>query len=227
MVVGRKHEADAHLRNALGNLLRREVDVDTQALQHIGAAALAADTAAPVLAHFCTASCGHKHRASRNIERVRAIAAGAHDVHQMRGICHLHLGGKLSHHLCGCGDLANRFLLHAQRGDEGRHHGLRHLTAHDEAHDVQHLVVKNLAVLDDALQSFLRCDVVNGCGHGRSLFGVKKVFQHGVTMLGQDGFGMKLHTLNIQLSVTHAHDFTIVSPRGDLQTRRTRRALNR
>jgi hypothetical protein len=40
------------------------------------------------------------------------------------------------------------------------HHG-RQLAAHDQPHDVQHLVVEDLAVLDGALQRFL-----GGDGHG-------------------------------------------------------------
>ena len=40
----------------------------------------------------------------------------------------------------------------------------RHLAAHDEPHDVQHLVMKNLAVFDGALQRFLGGDFV-AVGH--------------------------------------------------------------
>jgi ribosomal protein S27AE len=68
---------------------------------------------------------------------------------------------ELAHHLRGGGDLADGFLLHAQAGDDGGHHHGRHLAAHDHAHQVQHLVVEDLAVLDGALQRFLRGD-----GHG-------------------------------------------------------------
>jgi hypothetical protein len=61
------------------------------------------------------------------------------------------------------GDLADRLLLDAQpHGERGDHHR-RHFAAHDPAHDRQHLVRKDLAVLDRALQRFLRRD-----GHGVS-----------------------------------------------------------
>ena len=38
-------------------------------------------------------------------------------------------------------------------------------------------------------------------------------------MFGQDGFRVELHALDIELSVAHAHDFAIVRPRRDFQTR--------
>ena len=62
---------------------------------------------------------------------------------------------ELAHHLRGGGDLADRFLLDAQADrDRGDHHR-RHLPAHDLPHEVEHLVVEDLAVLDRALQRFL------------------------------------------------------------------------
>ena len=38
-------------------------------------------------------------------------------------------------------------------------------------------------------------------------------------MLGEDGFGVELHALDIEFSVAHAHDLAVVRPRRDLQTR--------
>ena len=83
-----------------------------------------------------------------------------------RRVGHVHLGRDLAHHLRGGGDLADGFLLDAQAGDQRRHHHRRHLAAHDQAHDVQHLVVEDLAVLDGALQRFL-----GGDGHGEVSLG--------------------------------------------------------
>jgi hypothetical protein len=61
---------------------------------------------------------------------------------------------ELAHHLRRGGDLADRLLLHAQAHDEAGDLRLRELAAHDLAHDVQHLVVEHLAVLDGALDGF-------------------------------------------------------------------------
>ena len=96
---------------------------------------------------------------------MRTIAPGTHDVHQMRGVSHLDLGGELPHHLrSGC-DFANGFFFDAQASHQrGQQHG-RDFACHDLAHEVQHFVVKNFTVLDGALQRFLRRDG-DGVGHG-------------------------------------------------------------
>ena len=164
VVVGRKHEANALLFQALGDLCRLEVDIHTQGFQHIGAAALAADASAPVLADLGAGGCGHKHAAGGDVEGVAAVAAGAHNVHQMGFVLHFHLGGEFAHHPRGGGDFTNGFLLDTQPRDDGRHHHRRHLARHDLAHQVQHLVVEDFAVLNRALQRFLRGNF-DGIGH--------------------------------------------------------------
>ena len=58
----------------------------------------------------------------------------------------------------GGGDFADGFLFHAQAHGEGRDHGGRHFAGHDLAEQVQHFVVKDLAVFDAAQQGFLWCD---------------------------------------------------------------------
>ena len=165
MVVGCEHKTHALFGDALGYLRGRQVDVQAQGFEHVGAAALAADAAPAVLADFGASSGRHKHGAGRDIEGVRTVAAGAHNVHQVRLVRHLNLGGKLAHHLRSCRDLADGFLLDAQAGNECGHHHRRHLAGHDLAHQVQHFVVEDFAVLDGALQRFLRGDL-GGVGHG-------------------------------------------------------------
>jgi hypothetical protein len=162
MVVRREHEADAALFDGARNLLRVEVDVDAQRLQHVGAARLARHAAPAVLADLGARRGRDKHRAGRDVEGVRAVATGADDVHEILGVLDGHLGRHLAHHLRGRGDLADGFLLHAQAGDQRGHHHGRAFAAHDEPHDVQHLVVEDFAVFDGALQRFL------GGDHGES-----------------------------------------------------------
>ena len=127
-----------------------------------------------MLADFGACCGGHEHGASRDVEGVRTIATGAHNVHQVRGISHLDLGGELAHDLCGRCDFTDGFFFHAQAGHEcGQQHG-RHFARHDLAHEVQHLVVKNFAVLDGALQCFLRRDG-HSVGHGARSWGISAV----------------------------------------------------
>jgi hypothetical protein len=46
---------------------------------------------------------------------------------------------------------------------------------------------------------------------------LQEIFQHGVTVLRQDRFGMELHTLHIQMLVAHTHDLTVFGPSGNFQ----------
>ena len=164
MLVGGEHEANAGLGHRLRNALGREVDVGPQGFKHVGAARLAADAAPPVLGGSCTGCSSDKHRAGRYIEGVRAVSAGTDDVDQMFRIGHMHLGRKLPHDLGGRGDLANGFLFHAQTSDDGRRHQWREFAVHDHPHELEHLVVEDLAVFDGALQGFLGGNGHDGLG---------------------------------------------------------------
>ena len=127
-----------------------------------------------MLADFGPGSGGHEHGASRDVEGVRTIATGAHNVHQMCGVSDFDLGGELAHHLRSSGDFTDGFFFNAKAGHEcGQQHG-RHFARHDLAHEVQHLVVKNFAVLDGALQCFLRRDG-HSVGHGARSWGISWV----------------------------------------------------
>ena len=155
MVIGREHETNAHIADAIGNLRGVQVDIDAQRLHRVGAARLAADAAATMLANLAARRRNHKGGAGGDIEGVGPIAARAHDVDQVRLVMHVHLVGELAHHFGSRRDFTNRFLLHAQPGEDGRRHDGRQLTAHDHAHQVQHFVVEDFAVFDRALQRFL------------------------------------------------------------------------
>ena len=161
VVVGREHEAHPCLSNTLCDLFGVEMKARPQTLQHIGAPALRAHAAVAVFAHPSSRCGRHEHRASRYIEGVRAVAAGAHDVDQMRAVLDVHFGGELAHDFGRGRDLADGFFFHAQPGEKSRTHQRRHLTGHDHAHQVQHLVVKNLSVLNGALNR-----LGGGDGHG-------------------------------------------------------------
>ena len=163
VVRRREHEADAGLRDRLRDLLGLQHDVGAERLQHVGAARLRRHRAAAVLGDARAGRGGDEHRRGRDVERVRRVAAGADDVDQVLAVGHVDLGRELAHHLRRGGDLADGFLLDAQADGERRDHHRRHFAAHDPAHDRQHLVGKDLAVLDRALQRFLRRD-----GHGVS-----------------------------------------------------------
>jgi hypothetical protein len=163
VVCRRVHEADAGGLDALGDLLRRQVQIDAERLDHVGRTRLRRHPASAVLGHARAGGSGDEDGGGGDVEGVGAVAAGADDVEEVvvRRLDH-HLGGHLAHHRGGGGDLADGLLLDAQAGEDGGGHHRGDLAGHDLAHQRQHLVEEDLAVLDRALQGLLGGDR----GHG-------------------------------------------------------------
>lgn len=155
------HEADAGLRQRGGDLFGLQFDHCAQCFQRVGTAGLGRDTAVAVLGDLGTTGGGHEHRAGGNVEGVRAIAAGADDIHHVLAVAHFHAARELAHHRGCTGDFADGLLLDPQPGEDGGNHHVGDLAAHDLPHQLDHFVVKDFAVFDGALQGFLRRD-----GHG-------------------------------------------------------------
>ena len=158
VMVGREHEADADGLDRARDLLGREIEVRAERLEHVGAAAARRHRAVAVLRHFRARGGGDEGGRRRDVEGVRAIAARADGVDHVLVVLDRDQRGELAHHLRGGGDLADGFLLHPQADDEAGDLRRRELAAHDLAHDVQHLVVEDLAVLDRALDRFCDAD---------------------------------------------------------------------
>ncbi len=158
---GREHEPDAGAADAFRHLVGLQVDARAERFEHVGGAGLARHAAIAVFRDLGAGRGRDEHRCGRNVERVRAIAAGADDVDEVRIGRDLDTRGELAHHLGRAGDLADRLLLHAQAGEQGRGDDRRHFATHDLAEQVHHLVVEDLAMFDGARQRFLRSD-----GHG-------------------------------------------------------------
>ena len=87
---------------------------------------------------------------------MRAVATGADHVDQIVGVAHIDPGREFAHDLRRRRDLADGFLLHAQCDGQRRDQHRRQFAAHDLSHQIEHLVVKDLAVLDNTSQGFLR-----------------------------------------------------------------------
>jgi hypothetical protein len=199
------------------DLFRREVDIDAERLENVGAARLRRDRAAAMLGDARAGSGGDEHRRRRDVEGLRAVAAGAAGIDQVRAVADLHLGRQLAHHLRRRRDFADGFLLDAQAGDDRRDHHRRHFAAHDLAHQRNHFVVKDLAVFDDPRQGVLGF-------HWAVL--LEEVLQQIVAALGQDRFRVELHPFDGQGPVAQAHDLAVVGPGGDFQAGRQGLALD-
>ena len=157
VVGGREHEADTDLVDALGHLARVQSEVRTERLENVGAARLARHRPVAVLGDLGAGGRGNKRRRGRDVEGVRAVSARPAGIQQVRVVRDLHLGGELAHDLRRGGDLPDGLLLDPQSDDDRSDERGRYLAAHDLPHELQHLVVKDFAVLDHPHQRFLRC----------------------------------------------------------------------
>ena len=109
------------------------------------------------------------------------------------------LRGELAHHLRGRGDLADRLLLHPQADDDRGDQRRRQLPAHHLAHERDHLLVEDLAVLDDADQRVLWFHDLPRCRRCPSMARLaQEIAQQLVPLLGQDRLGVELHPLDRQ-----------------------------
>ena len=100
VVVGREHEADAHVLDALRDLRRRGAVCSRPAPPwHVGAARCALTLRPPCLLTLAPAAAMTKGGAGGDVEGAGTVAARAHDVHQVRGVGHLTLPRELAHDL--------------------------------------------------------------------------------------------------------------------------------
>ena len=122
----------------------------TVVVENVGAAGGRGDGAATVLGHLCPCGSRNKHGCGGNVKSVRPIAAGAADVHQMGGI-HLHMGGKLAHDRCRCRDLGCGLHLYPQRRKKCGNLNSGDVARHNRPHDLNHLVMGQVLVGNNAI----------------------------------------------------------------------------
>jgi len=155
VMIGGKHEADAHFIDARPDLRRRQVDIHAEGFEYVGAARLRRDRTATMFGDACASRRGDEHRGGRDVEGLRTVATRAASVYQAGAVADQHLGRQLAHDLRGGRDFADRLLLHAQADNDRGDHDRRHFAAHDLTHQGDHFIVKNLAVFDDPCQGVL------------------------------------------------------------------------
>ena len=129
----RKQESDAHLVETASHLLRRNLDMHPQRLQHIRGSALRRHRAIPVLGHANSRSGHHERGRSRDVERARAVAPGPAGI-QHHFMLRAHPRGLLPHHLRGSRNLLHRLPLGAQAHQKRRDLRIRGLSPHNLPH---------------------------------------------------------------------------------------------
>ena len=97
VVCRRKHKADTHCVNGLGNLLGRKGDIDAGRFQHIGAAGLSGRRAVAVFGHNGSGGTSHQGGGRGYVKKTRAIASRTDRIGHL--IClDTDAGGKFTHH---------------------------------------------------------------------------------------------------------------------------------
>src|SRR5687768_4452931 len=228
-----KHETEADFPQVLGDLIRRLLQIDAERFEHVRTSRFTGNGATAMLGDTCPRCCGDKSRSGGDIESMSRIPASATSIYKIALIRNLHTGDEFTHDLSSRGNFPDGFLFYPQAGDDSRDQRRRQLSFHDLTHERKHLIMKNLAMLDNSCQRFLRSHddiILSQNAYGTQSIPmpakvpinllVQKIFQQLVAVLGQNGFRVKLNPLDGQGLMAHAHDFPIFAPCRDFQALR-------
>ncbi len=156
MQLGREQKADPHLIDAFADLLRRQVQVDAQLVEHVGAAAFAAGGAVAVLGDLQSRARRHKSDRRADVERPRLIAAGAAGIQQQIGVGFgRDAVGIGAHRPRAADDLVLRLALHAQRHQVRADLRLGRAARHDLVHDRFGFILLQMPEAADHVDCFL------------------------------------------------------------------------
>jgi len=159
VMVGREHEADTDLIDAGRHLFRRLVDVDAERFQHVDAAAGGRHRTTAVLGHCRTGCRRDEGPGGGNVEGLDTVAAGTAGIDQMGGVVNAHMRGEAAHDMGRRRDLLHRFTLDPQTDEQGGDLRGRQLALHDLLHDADHLLISQIAPVDQGLQRLLECQL--------------------------------------------------------------------
>jgi hypothetical protein len=129
-------EADAGGPDAVRDPVGRQLDGDTERLEHVGGAALRRGGPGAVLAHGHPGTRGHDRRHRRHVDRVGLIAAGPDDVDRRvpQVVTERHDRGVLEHGVEQAGELGRGLTLGAERDHEPDQLCRRRVAAQDRVH---------------------------------------------------------------------------------------------
>ena len=96
----------------------------------------------------------HERRRGRDVDRLRAVAAGARRVDEVVAL-RVHREDVLAHRLGAAGDLVGGLALQAQRDQEAADLRRRRLAAHDRAHHLTRLVAPQVVAVEKARERLL------------------------------------------------------------------------
>ncbi len=149
MVRLREEEAEAELVDRPLDLLRGQLELEAERLEHVRRAGLRRRGAVAVLRDRRSRRRRDEGRRGRDVVRVRAVAAGADDIDDV-GALRVDAEDVLAHRLGAARDLVRRLALRAQRDEEAGDLRLRRLAAHDLAHRRARLVARQVVAVEQA-----------------------------------------------------------------------------
>ncbi len=149
MVCLGEEEAEAELVDRPLDPLRREVEPEAERLEDVGGSARRRRGPVAVLRDRRAGARGDERGRRGDVVRVRAVAAGADDVDEIRAL-RLHVQDVLAHRLRAAGDLVRGLALRAQRDEEAGDLRLRRLAAHDLAHRLVRLGAGEVVSVEQA-----------------------------------------------------------------------------
>ena len=206
VVPRREEEPDPALLDASGHRFRRKLDLDAQRGQHVGAAALRRDRAVAVLGDARATRRGDERGGSRDVERVRCVAARAAGIDQAI-LRDFHPRGARAQRLCGAGDLVRRLPFHAQRNQERRH--LRRRGA-----AIEHRVQRRRRLHTGEVDALDRQADLLAQGHRLH---PQEVAEQRLAVGREDRFGVELDADHGQLQVAKRHDDAVLRAGGNLE----------
>lgn len=82
---------------------------------------------------------------------MRTIAPCATGIHQIAVLANRNGGGKFAHNSCGGGNFRDAFAFHPQTNQQSGYLGGGKLSRHNLAHQMQHFVVKQFVIVNQAV----------------------------------------------------------------------------
>ena len=201
----REEEAEAELVDRALDPFRRQLELEAERLEHVCRPGLRRRRAVAVLRDRGSRGRGDERGSGRDVVRVRAVAAGAHDVDEI-GAGGADTEDVLAHRLGAAGDLVRRLALRTQRDEEAGDLHLRRVAGHDHGHRLARLVAREVVAVEQPARAT--------AGSQRSL---EEVARERRPVRRQHRLGMELDADRGELAVPHGHHLAVVRERGRLE----------
>ena len=209
-----EEEAEAELVDRAFDVLRRQLELEAERLEHVRGARLRRRGAVAVLRDGRARRRGNEGGRRGDVVRVRAVATGADDVDDV-GALRVDAEDVLAHRLGAAGDLGRGLALHAQRDEEAGDLAARRLAGSTHRHRRPRLVPRQVVAVEQPRKPLLN--------HSRPSRKLRA--SAGPSGVSTDS-GMELDADRRQLPVPHRHHLAVLRECGRLERVRQRVAAS-